>query len=283
MYSNLWNSCHAAVCQLRFFNERGVLVDSLTGFKVNECLITSQYAFYIEKAFKVEIAFVASDANTPTALMRIPYNEFVNDMRIGVISNLGQYAIFNIDFPRFKNIPSLKLSAQRDFSIGASVATLSYNFGGTNLALKTGILSSVYANKEGQRFIQYDGILTNGNSGSPLIDLKTKEVIGIACRRNTPLVNAYHQLMDIISANLVELKKVEEIVRFGEVDPIQVLIANQNQLKQLASLIYKYTGCGVANAITLDNILSYFNGDYSLNEEQILREEFEQYYDKDMI
>lgn len=268
MYSNLWNSCQASVCQLRFLNERNVLVDSLTGFKVDECLLTSQFAFYVDKAFKVEIVFVDSDANTPTASMQIPYREFINDMRVGVINNYGQYAIFNIDLPVFKNIPGLTLSRERNFPIGISVATLSFNYGSNNLSLKRGILSSTFSNADGQRFIQYDGMLINGNSGSPLIDLKTNEVIGIACRRNTPLVNAYNQLIDIISDNLVELKKVEELVLFGDVDPVQVLIANQNQLKQLASLIYKYTGCGVANAVALDNILSYFNQHHSEHYEQ---------------
>lgn len=268
MYSNLWNSCQASVCQLRFLNERNVLVDSLTGFKVDECLVTSQFAFYVDKAFKVEIVFVDKDANTPTASIQIPYREFINDMRVGVINNSGKYAIFNLDLPLFKDIPGLTLSQESNFQVGISVATLSFNYGSSNLSLKRGILSSMFSNGDGQRFIQYDGMLINGNSGSPLLDLRTGEVIGIACRRNTPLVNAYNQLIDIISNNLVELKKVEEVVLFGDVDPIQVLIANQNQLKHLASLIYKYTGCGMANAVTLDNILSYFNQSHSGNYEQ---------------
>ncbi len=270
MFNTLWNTCYSAVCQLRFLNERGILVDSLTGFKVNKSLITSNFAFNVHKAYKVEIRFVGSDANTSTVSAKIPYSELIHEMRVGVYNNEGNYAIFNIDLPEFSDVPSLKLSSTKNYSIGSSVATLSFNHGAANLGLKTGILSSVYTNTEGQRFLQYDGMLVNGNSGAPLIDVNTFEVIGISCRRNTPLVKAYNQLMDIISENVSELKKVKEIVKYSNIDPIQVLIANQNQLRQLAKMIYKHSSCGIANAVTLDNILSYFNGD-------VLMEDVEQF------
>ena len=104
MFSSLWKSCHASVCQLSFLNERGITVDSLTGFKVNNCLITSQHAFCVDKAFKVEIVFVDADANTITAAMRIPYAEFINEMRIGVVDSSGHYAVFNINLPDFQTI-----------------------------------------------------------------------------------------------------------------------------------------------------------------------------------
>jgi hypothetical protein len=38
-------------------------IDSLSGFKVNNSLITSEYAFYMSNAQKVEITFVDVDAN----------------------------------------------------------------------------------------------------------------------------------------------------------------------------------------------------------------------------
>ncbi|MDD2278687.1 MAG: serine protease, partial [Bacteroidales bacterium] len=232
----------------------------------------------VEKAFKVEITFVGADANSITATMRIPYSEFIKEMRIGVVSSLGHYAVFNINLPEFQSIPSLKLSVQRNFSIGSLLAVLTFNHGYSNLGLKTGIISSVFANREGVRFIQYDGLLNYGNSGSPLIDTQTFEVVGIVSRRSTPLANAYNQLMGIITDNLTELKKVEASVKFGDIDPIQVLIANQNQLKQLAKVIYKHTASGISNAVMLDSILSFFNNDTIAEPEaKQAKEEFDLY------
>jgi hypothetical protein len=273
MYSQVWKSCYASVCQLNFLNERGVILDSLTGFKVKNFLVTSQNAFSIEKAHKVEITFVDFDANTQTASLRIPYAEFTKDLRIGVLQNSGHYAIFNIDLPDFENIPSLQLCEQRNFNIGSPVAALAFTNGYSNLSLKTGIVSSVFANAQGVRFIQFDGQVSYGNSGAPLINPATNEVIGIVSRRNSPAAKAYHQLMDIISTNLLELKKVESSIKFGDIDPIQVLIANQNQLKLLSNIVYKYSSHGVSQAVMLDSIISFFNHDAIIQKEASTSEE----------
>jgi hypothetical protein len=273
MLSNVWTSCHASVCQLNFLNERGVCIDSLTGFKVKNFLVTTQHAFCIEKAHKVQITFVDTDANTVTASMKIPYAEFTKELRIGVLDNNGHYAIFNIDLPDFEKIPSLKLSENRSFVIGSAVAALGFNFGYANLAIKAGVISSVFANTDGVRFMQFDGQISYGNSGSPLIDPKTLEVVGIVSRRNTPASNAYNQLKDIIATNLSELRKVETIVRFGDIDPIQVLIANQNQLKLLANIIYKYSSTSISQAVMLDGIISFFNQDSNYSHYEVAAKE----------
>ncbi|MFP4556302.1 MAG: serine protease [Bacteroidales bacterium] len=258
MFTKVWKSVYASVCQLKFINERGVTIDSLTGFKVNKHLVTSQHAFCIKKAHKVEITFVDADANTVTASTKIPYVEFINQHRIGVAEDAGHHAIFDIDLQEFEKIPSLKLSESHSYNIGSQVAFLSYSCGYSNLAIKTGIISSVYSNADGLRFIQFDGPVGCGNSGAPLIDPQTNEVLGIVTRRNTPAAKVHEQLMQIVSDNLVELKKVESSVKFGDIDPIQVLIANQNQLKHLAKIIYRHSTHSVSHAVTLDRIVSFF-------------------------
>ncbi len=258
MFTRVWNSCHSSVCALNFLNERGVIVDSLTGFKVKNYLITSQHAFSIEKAYKVELTFVGQDANTITASLKIPYAEFTKEMRIGVFNKTGHYAVFNINLPEFDSIPSLELSDQRDFTIGSDVAVLAFSSCALNLSLRTGHISSTYSNGDGERFIQFDGQVCHGNSGAPLIDPKTLKVIGIVSRRDTPAAKSYKQLIEIITSNLNELNKVKQTVKFGDIDPFQVLIANQNQLKLLATNIYRYSVSSTSQAITLDRIISFF-------------------------
>ncbi len=259
MLNQVWKNCHSSVCNLNFINERGVHIDSLTGFKVNKSLVTSEHVFYVNKAKKVEISFVAEDAITQTASILIPFHEFINNLKVGYLNDKGNCAVFNIDFPEFLSIPGLKLSERRHFPIGQQIAFLAYGTGSTNLALRTGIVSSYFLNTDNVRFLQFDGLSCYGNSGGPVIDPETMQVIGIISRRNTPASKAYKQLLDIITANLEELKKVESVVKFGDVDPIQVLIANQNQLKHLVNNIYHYTANGTTQAVLLDQIISYFN------------------------
>jgi len=85
------------------------------------------------------------------------------------------------------------------------------------------------------------------------------EVIAIVSRRNTPAAKSYQQLQEIIASNLDELRKISGTVKMGDIDPVQVLIANQNQLKLLVNSIYKYVPMGASQAIMLDQIITYFN------------------------
>jgi len=259
MLTKVWKSCYASVCNLNFINERGIIIDTLTGFKVKNSLVTSEQAFYVPKAKKVEIRFVDEDANTLTASMKIDYAEFVNDLKIGFSNNHSDYAIFNIDFQEFKDIPSLTLCERWHYPIGQQVAMLSFSCGCPNLSIKNALVSSAFANSNGLRYIQIDGLTSFGNSGSPVIDPNTMEVIAIVSRRNTPAAKAYQQLQEIIASNLDELRKIEGSVKLVDIDPIQVLIANQNQLKLLVNSIYKYVPMGASQAIMLDQIITYFN------------------------
>jgi len=265
MLKQVWKSCHGSVCSLNFQNDRGASIDTLSGFKVNKSLVTTDYAFYIRKAKKVEISFVSDDANTVIASMRIPYQEFINELKVGVFDNQTGYSVFNLDFPDFNDIQGLKLSERRKFPIGQEVALLAFSSGCSNLALRSGIISSFFTSPEGIRHFQFDGLSCHGNSGGPIIDPETMQVIGIVSRRNTQASRSYKQLIDIITSNLDELRRVEGVIRFGDIDPIQVLIANQNQLKQLANNIYRYSAFGATQVVMLDQIISYFN-DHLVNE-----------------
>ncbi|MGE0078588.1 MAG: serine protease [Bacteroidales bacterium] len=259
MLTKVWKSCFASVCSLNFLNERGIIIDTLTGFKVKNSLVTSEQAFYENKAKKVEIRFVDEDANTITASMKIDYAEFVNDLKIGFTNNQSDYAIFNIDFPDFKDIPGLTLCERHSYPIGQQVAMLSFNAGCQNLSIKNATVSSAFANPNGVRYLQIDGLTSFGNSGSPVIDPNSMCVIAIVSRRNTPAAKSYQQMQEIIASNLDELRKFEGVIKFVDVDPVQVLIANQNQLKLLVNSIYKYIPMGTSQAVMLDQIITYFN------------------------
>lgn len=274
MLSQVWKSCHSSVCSLNFQNERGVSIDTLSGFKVNQSLVTTDYAFYIPKAKSVEISFVDDDANTVVASMKIPYQEFINDLRIGVFDDQTGYSIFKLDFPNFREIPGLKLSERRKFQIGNEVAMLAFSSSCPNLSLRSGIISSFFKSQNGNRFFQFDGLSCLGNSGGPIIDPENMQVIGIVSRRNTPAAHSYKLLVDVISANIEELSKIQWVVKYGNVDPIQVLIANQNQVKQLANNLYRYTALGTTHVVMLDQIVSYFNEDAAIeyNKERVSQE-----------
>lgn len=270
MFSKVWEHCSASVCCLNFYNGHGVLVDTLTGFKINKSLVTCEQAFYVKGAHKVEIRFVEADANTPKATLRVDYKEFIEDLRVGFTNNQADYAVFNIDFTEFESIPGLTLCERWNYPIGMSVAVLGFDGNIQNLAIKTGIISSAYANKQGVRYLQIDSITCYGNSGSPVIDPQTMQVVAIVSRRKTPAAKSYQDLMGFINTNLEELRRIENRFMLGDIDPIQVLIANQNQIKLLANNIYKHTANGTSQAVMLDHIITYFNEKAIIDKPEVL-------------
>lgn len=259
MYAKVWESCSASVCCLNFYNGHGLLIDTLSGFKIKKSLVTCEQVFYVKDAQKVEIRFVESDGNTPKATVRLDYRELVDDLRIGIANNHADYAVFNIDFVEFEDIPSLTLCERWSYPYGMQVAMLGFNGNHQNLSIKSGMISSAFSSKQGVRYLQIDGLTSYGNSGAPVIDLQTMQVIAIVSRRNNTVAKSYQDLLGYIHTNLEELRKIEGRFMLDDIDPIQVLIASQNQIKLLVNNIYKHTASSITQAVMLDHIVTYFN------------------------
>lgn len=75
---------------------------------------------------------------------------------------------------------------------GSSVALIGFPFGDKGLHAQTishGILSSKVSDKNGVKLLQFDCMIHEGNSGSPLIDLQSNKIVGIVTNRFNPIGN----------------------------------------------------------------------------------------------
>ena len=129
---------------------------------------------------------------------------------------------------------------------------IGYQVDQDNLSLKSGIISSFFKSKDDKRSIQFDAVIKHSNSGSPLIDVESGKVIGVVGHRLAAISKSYEDFKRIINENLRLLKKSEGMMNILEIDPIQVLIANQNQLKQVSKDFYRSASMlfGYANEIS---------------------------------
>ena len=240
MYKTVWNKCQRSVCQLSFYSSAGIKLLSMTGFKVNgHFLITDDYLFKIYKAVKVKLRFVGEDGYSESASVEIPMSELKRLVLSGLDDKKTPFAAINIDFKEFENIPSLKLNDRKSVSIGQSIAVFGYQLDKDNLAIKSGIVASSFKNGNGLKYFQVDSSIKQGNSGSPLIDAETGEVIGIIGHKLAAITQSHKRMKQIINNNLAILKKSQGKFNVEEIDPIQVLIANQNQIKYISNEIYK--------------------------------------------
>ncbi|MFC2096138.1 serine protease [Bacteroidota bacterium] len=256
MFKSVWNKCQKSICQLSFYSESGIKTLSMTGFKVNDhFLVTDDYLFKINNAVKVKLRFVNSDGYSENASVEIS----IDELKRRIISSLDQektsFAAINIDFKEFDSIPSLELNRKDNrVNIGQSIAVLGYQLEQENLTIKTGIVSSTFKEND-LKYLQVDSSIKQGNSGSPIVNIETGEVIGIIGHKLAGVTQSHKRMKQIINNNLAILKKSQGKFNVEEIDPIQVLIANQNQIKHISNEIYKTAT--MSNGFALD--ISYVN------------------------
>lgn len=73
--------------------------------------------------------------------------------------------------------------------VGSSIICLGYpfgQFGQHTLKMTSGIISSKILTEEGTKQFQLDAMIHDGNSGGPVIDAKTGQIIGIVSGRFSP-------------------------------------------------------------------------------------------------
>jgi hypothetical protein len=192
----------------------------------------------------------------------MPFSEFLERInRLAEFEDEG-YALIELDQIDTSDIPGMDIELQKDFCIGQQIIMIGYHADQDNLSLKNGIISSFLKSKNDKNTIQFDAVIKHGNSGSPLINAETGKVIGVVGHRLATISKSYEDFKKIIDENLRLLKKSEGMMNILEIDPIQVLIANQNQMKQVSKDFYRSASMlfGYANELTtLGNYIEAIN------------------------
>ncbi len=258
MFADVWKKSRNSVCALRFYNEKGTLVDTLSGFKVKSSLVTAEEAFFINNVSKVVISFCSDSVDSSMASLEIPYKEFVADFGVGLKRNSEGYAIFNIDLPDFAEVPCLEFASFDESLIGRELVYVGFQEGLPCQVLKRAFVTSSFRNSFGRLTLVLDGNFGYGNSGGPLLDPKTGKVLGIVNRRITSSAKYFEKLVATVNENISMLKQIEGRFVLDNVDPVQVLIVNQNQLKFLSKNIYQHSNSLQAFAILPEPLIGYF-------------------------
>ncbi|MCK5028552.1 MAG: trypsin-like peptidase domain-containing protein [Bacteroidales bacterium] len=259
MYREIWKKCCESVCQLSFYSSEGIKLLSITGFKAyGDFLVTDNYINKIYKATEVALRFVESDGFTEKVCVKMSMNEFKKRIIKDVDNKAAEFVAININLDVLKDIPSLKLNKNKVIEIGQPIALLGYQLEQDNLAIKTGILSSAFKQKNGLKYFQINSSIKQGNSGSPLVNAETGEVIGIIGYKLASITQSHKRMKQIINKNLAILKKSQGVFNVEEIDPVQVLIANQNQIKHITNEIYKTATMTTGFALDISYVHNLF-------------------------
>jgi hypothetical protein len=257
MYQELWKNLHSAVCSINFYRENGIKLTSLTGFKVDNRIATDEYIYKILRCEEVIFQFVKEDGYSPNLIVKLPFSEFIERInRLVEYENEG-YALIEFDQIDTSCIPSMSMEPKQGFNIGRQIAVIGYHADEDNLSLKSGIISSFFKIKDDKRLIQFDAAIKEGNSGSPLIDVASGKVIGVVGYRMASITKSYEAFKKIVDENLRLLKSSLGKMNIMDIDPIQVLIANQHQLKQISKEIYRSATISFGYAHEINTIHNY--------------------------
>lgn len=247
MLQETWKKNYQSVCSIRFFDSHDFEISMFTGFKSGNYIFTHDGVARIKKATAIEISFVQNDDTAKKITVRIPATNFFNRLITSEDRDFNDFSVISTDNLGLDTVPSVIISFENKSFIGTSVAMIGYQFDHPGLTLKKGIISS-YKMLNKQRYLLFDGILSHGNSGSPLFHVEENKVIGIIGHKLNTIDINYQQMIRIINTNIKMLKEATGTMEISGVDPVQVMVAAQHQIKQLANDLYKtsYLGAGYA-------------------------------------
>ena len=254
MYKEIWQKVYKSVCSITFLKDDEPIASG-TGFKVNNRLVTNSHVIQVPSATHVQLRFVREDGYTEYISKRISLNEFLRKQVDSMPVDNWDYAIFDLDWPEFNTIPSLNLCVRDEFNIGQSVVLFGYQFGQPNLSIHGGILASRFVTA-GVKFLQLDASVNQGNSGGPLINPNTSEVIGIVTRKATGLSRQFDELLMSFDQNIRTLEQaltVGRIEMFG-INPIEGMKISQTQMAKISLEIKRSANVGIGYAYELEKV-----------------------------
>jgi hypothetical protein len=256
MYKHLWIQNHASICSIIIYGSNNAKVRAFSGFKIKDFIVTDDMVCDHKDGKEIEINFYKDDGLTINKSVRLLVSDFIKLLPSkSDFENLG-FALIPHVFPQFSDIPELRLCKHCDNPIGISIGIIGYQFEHNNLSMKSGVVSS-FIEDRGRSIIQYDGTIKPGNSGAPLINLNTGSIIGIVNNKLLGIVKSFKEMSSIIDNNLEVLRKFEGRHKLDDMDIVQVLIANQHQVKRLSQEFFKNATVRVGYALEISHLREF--------------------------
>jgi len=228
-------------------------VASGSGFMVNGHLVTNNHVFRGPPTCDVYLRFAKSDPCRLGDGVVIPYATFAQGLVSGSDENNYDFAVLDIPQLRQHQCHQFRFASPERRRIGTQVVFLGYPLEHLNLVCHAGLISSLYLTGPTQ-IIQIDGSINASNSGGPLLDLETGEVLGIITRKATGLSRMFQKLLLSFEDNIRALECAKGIMGLGGVDPVAALVASQHQMQHVAREIERSANVGIGYAFSAEHI-----------------------------
>lgn len=267
--SKLIEEIKSGVAQINFY-DAGEKLGSGSGFLCRDKLITNNHVFYpngnIFKEASVGIRFgdTPFESNDPILTNYEVLKSFIN---VGSTEDNLDYLVIDLD-ESLKNIQHIKidkefvnldrrykfeLGSHLELKEGEQILIMGFPFGYKNLTSHIGYVSSIYDSGKAN-IIQLDASTNNGNSGGPVVDLKSKKAVGYVTRKQTGLAEQFDDLIKSFDSNLENLDKLKGTIRWGTLDLMDIFSATQRQMKNISINLKRSANTGIGFAFSCENL-----------------------------
>lgn len=237
-----------------FLDDRDTAVASGTGFLSNGYLITNNHVFAGPPNTRVLLRREGQQKSEAATISR---KDLAARLVTGSDRNSYDFAVLRAPEIIGEGVHQFTLRSPAEKKIGEPVALIGFPLEHQNVTCHAGIISSFYESGVAQ-IVQIDASVNAGNSGGPLIDPETGEVLGIVTRKGTGLTKLFDHLRTSIANNikLIESSASGIFINMGGYDPLRGAIAGQQQIYRLLDEIERQANVGIGYAISSAHLLA---------------------------
>jgi S1-C subfamily serine protease len=249
--TDLISEVRSGVAQIYFEKDREPIGGG-TAFLINEGLVTNSHVIHPQGNIDtIIIRFEDSDPNNP---IRVSSTDIYNSIAVESSEDDKDYVFLRFWEPEFNNRYLFDFSDSLQLSVGEKIVFLGFPFRMLQLTSHVGYVASIHE-RNNIRIIQIDGSVNGGNSGGPLLDLKTGKVAGIVTRTVTGFIaNQFDQLINALRQNQIALGSSRVTMSVDGINPIQALRASQAAMERIAINLRRSANVGIGYAYSAEYI-----------------------------
>ena len=237
------------------FHVWGKRIASGSGFMARGLLITNHHVFLGPRDSTVVLAWQPNQDPSSRKEIQMGYAQFAACLVTGSDQRNYDFAVLRIPALQQQNLFQFNLISPSGKRVGEQVVVLGFPLEHRNLVCHLGTISSFYSSGPAN-VIQLDASVNQSNSGGPLLDGETGQVLGIVTRKGTGLSSLFDELLSVFDKNVAALNAAKGIMDLGAVDPIAAIIAGQHQMKALANEIQRSANVGIGYAFSIEHLLA---------------------------
>lgn len=250
----IWRKINPSICQI-IHRQNNKVISVGTGFKCCGYIITNNHVYNPINSEEITIQFKNADGKGVSIEKKYSSKEFIALLKDGMPKDSWDFAI--LEDTHFSEIPDLKLIEEnKEIEIGQKCVFLGFPFSSNYLTIHEAIVSAKYTNTGNNvKYIQLNASVNGGNSGGPLIEIETQEVIGIITLKKTGFSDNFKKLNESFKSNIEILEKNGgATISVSGIDIMQTFKIIQNQLAVLGNEIERSSNVGIGFAFELDEV-----------------------------